>query len=172
MVSSASYDIQEPAFGQGPYVMLPDITYRWRVRVSSATTSIGKGDASWSNWSPQFTFRSRTASSATISALGPMSDTASRLPSLQWSDSDNNVFYYEVQLSPDSQFRTGSESVAFVYSNLVHGGESNPPRSWTVPPGFELAPQRYFWRVRPRIQGDGTPVAWSQTFSFQVTSGP
>ena len=171
-VAAARYDVQAPTFGQGPYVMLPGMTYSWHVRTSTATTAIGEDDPSWSEWSETWTFRTRGASSATIGAVAPAEDgTTSSRPALQWSDSDPRIFYYEVQLSADPQFRTGSDSVASVFWNLVHGGESNPRRSWTVPANFALAPGQYFWRVRPRIQGDGTPVAWSNTFSFKVPVG-
>ena len=54
---------------------------------------------------------------------------------------------------------------------LRHGGATAPPRSYTVPSGFPLQPATtYHWRVRPRVQGDGTPVAWSEVFTF-VTQG-
>ncbi|MBI4497561.1 MAG: cupredoxin family copper-binding protein [Chloroflexi bacterium] len=166
-VAAARFVVPEPSFGTGPYLMLPDMTYRWRVRVTNAPSSVGPDDPSWSDWSPERSFRTRAASAATLRLIAPPQDgTAGPLPTLQWDDTDTGVFYYEVQLSADAQFRTGADAVAAVYWNLVHGGESVPSRSWTVPAGFELQPGHYFWRVRPRVQGDGSPVAWGPAWSF------
>ena len=172
-VAASSFAVPEPVFGLGPYVMLPDMTYIWRVRVTSATASIAADDPSWSAWSEEWTFRTRPADIATIT-LGPPSEgaVADTGPTIIWSDADPNVFYYEVQLSADQQFRTGADAVASVYWNLVHGGESVPAHSWTVPLGFELPPVPHFWRVRPRIQGDGAPLPWTSAFSFSVPVSP
>ncbi|HLE80579.1 MAG TPA: papain-like cysteine protease family protein, partial [Dehalococcoidia bacterium] len=172
-VAKASFLAPEPVFGQGPYVMLPGMTYTWRVRVSDAKTSIGSDDPSWSPWSEERAFHTRAASSGTISLSSPTEGLIpTTLPAVVWKDSDSAIFYYEVQLSADPQFRTGSDGIASVFSNLVHSGESLPPRSWTVPRSFALPPGHFYWRVRPRIQGDGTPVGWSTTFSFQVPVTP
>ena len=36
------------------------------------------------------------------------------------------------------------------------------PNSYVVPAAFPLeAGEIYYWRVRPRIQGDGDPLPWS-----------
>jgi len=165
-VAKASFLAPEPVFGQGPYVMLPGMTYTWRVRVSDAKTSIGTDDPSWSPWSEERAFHTRAASSGTISLSSPTEGLIpTTLPAVVWKDSDSAIFYYEVQLSADPQFRTGSDGIASVFSNLVHSGESLPPRSWTVPRSFALPPGHFYWRVRPRIQGDGTPVGWRTTFS-------
>mgnify|MGYP003350094709 CR=1 FL=1 len=89
-------------------------------------------------------------------------------PALQWSDPATADFYYEVQLSTDSQFRSDpATAVASVYTNLVHGGITFPVNTWTVPANAPLRSGTvYHWRMRPRVQGDGTPVAWSTASSF------
>ena len=36
------------------------------------------------------------------------------------------------------------------------------PNSYVVPEAYPLeAGEFYYWRVRPRIQGDGDPLPWS-----------
>jgi hypothetical protein len=41
--------------------------------------------------------------------------------------------------------------------------------SYTIPSGFPLeGSHTYFWRVRPRIQGDGQPVGWNTAASFRT----
>ncbi|GEM_PF-6204477 len=152
------------------YGLLPDLTYTWQVRVSDATTSVGVADPSWSDWSPARTFRTPLVSANTIGVVQPLANsTVSTLrPTLQWSENNPNVWYYEVQLSKDPGFGPS----AFLYSELRHGGVTNPPRSYTVPPQFPLeAGTRYSWRVRPRVQGDGAPVAWSAAASFSTSGG-
>ena len=47
-----------------------------------------------------------------------------------------------------------------------------PLNSWGVPASFPLEPgTRYYWRVRPRVQGNGTPPAWSALFFFTTPGG-
>jgi hypothetical protein len=88
-----------------------------------------------------------------------------RPPALTWTHPSPNLFYWEVQVSLDPRFTTDpGAATSFVWWNLVHGGQTTPPNSWVTPllePG-----QTYYWRVRPRVQGDGTPVAWGPTWSF------
>ncbi|MSQ10603.1 MAG: hypothetical protein EXR52_06300 [Dehalococcoidia bacterium] len=93
-------------------------------------------------------------------------------PRLTWTDSASGIFYFKVQLTKDDQFRTSPDTaVAAVYHNLIHGGLSNPVNTWAVPAGAALEPStKYYWRVRPRVQGDGTPIDWSSHFTFE-TSG-
>lgn len=173
MVEASRFQMPLLVFGEGPYVMLPDMTYTWRIRFSSATASIGAEDPSWGDWMQGDTFKTRPATSMTISLLSPSMDEepAGLRPTLAWEDADPEAFYYEVQLSSDPMFRMGSDAIAAVYWNLVHGGESAPMRSWTVPAGFELqGGTQYHWRVRPRIQGDGIPVGWSPVASFMTTN--
>jgi len=170
---AASFDIPAPPSWYG---LLPDITYTWSVRVSDATTGVGLEDPSWSPQAER-TMRTPLVSSATIS-LGPPSNggtVSSLTPTLQWANSRNDVFYYEVQVSKDPNFFTDPAiATAMVYWELRHGGVTVPPNSYAVPAGFPLENNtRYHWRVRPRVQGDGTPVEWSAFFSFTtVASAP
>jgi len=86
---------------------------------------------------------------------------------LTWGNGDKDVFYYEVQMSPDPNFELDpSRATAAVWTNLVHGGVSTPSNSWRTP---ELQPQStYYWRIRPRVQGDGAPVAWGRAWSCRT----
>ena len=87
-------------------------------------------------------------------------------PTLTWANSNAAVFYYEVQVSRDYEFGPN----AFLYSEYVHGGASTPPNSYVVPeaslPARGGRDPAYYWRVRPRIQGDGAPLPWSTTYVF------
>ena len=75
------------------------------------------------------------------------------------------MFYYEIQVSTDHLF--GQQGpVTAVWHNLIHGGVTNPPNSWRTPDLLPGTP--YFWRVRPRVQGDGVPVSWSPVWSFKT----
>ena len=153
------------------YGLLPDMTYTWRVRASSAVSTVGLDDPSWSRWA-EATFRTPKVGSGTIAAVSPSqgSAAASRTPVLRWADSRAAIFYYEVQLSKDATFTTDAASAtAMVYGALIHGGVSVPRNSYSVPDGFPLEPHTtYYWRVRPRVQGDGIPIAWSETWRFQT----
>ena len=151
------------------YGLLPDMTYAWRVRVSDVSTFVGLDDPSWSDWSVR-TFKTPAVSSATIGLVSPAQGTtlASTQPvALQWSNSSTAVFYYEIQVSGDPTFNTDpATAISFVWQNLVHGGVTDPPNSWMTP---ELpANGTFYWRVRQRLQGDGTPLAWSTTWSFRT----
>ena len=74
-------------------------------------------------------------------------------------------FYSENQVSKDNAFGPN----AFLYSVYVHGGASTPANSYVVPDAFPLeASTTYYWRVRPRIQGDGDPLLWSATYVFRA----
>ncbi|MBI4497852.1 MAG: hypothetical protein HY689_08140 [Chloroflexi bacterium] len=171
LVQAAQFPVPAPVFGQGPYIMLPGMTYTWRVRTSPVTTPLGKDDAGWSAY-VSGSFRTAPPTSATIAPVSPAPTTsvASRTPTLQWANTNAAVFYYEVQLSADPEFKTDPAlATASVYWNLVHGGEASPPNSWSVPGDFALeGGQTYSWRVRPRVQGDGTPVDWSESWSFRT----
>jgi len=123
-------------------------------------------DASWSPFAERG-FKTPAVSSATISVVSPVagSSVSTRTPTLQWADSRSDLFYYEVQVSKDPAFGTG----AFLYQELRHGGVTTPPNSYAVPAAFPLEPGTpYSWRVRPRVQGDGAPVAWSEAFRFST----
>lgn len=155
------------------YGLLPDMTYQWRVRASDATTFVELQDPSWGPWASG-SFRTPKADSSTITAGLPTSgsnvDTLN--PLLAWNNTRRDVFYYEVQLSKDATFSTDpATATAMVYWELRHGGVTKPINSYQVPAAFPLETSTtYYWRVRPRIQGDGTPVPWSTTFSFRTSA--
>jgi len=167
--AETSFTIEPPEIGRGSYVMLPDMTYSWRMRVSDSPTSLGENDSGWGPWSNTKTFQTPIRDSSRLQTVSPLSRaTTSASPQvLRWSNGDTDVFYYEIQVSPDSTFETDpSKATAAVWGNLVHGGVSALPNSWATPP---LAPNTaYYWRVRPRVQGDGSPVAWSTSWSFKT----
>jgi hypothetical protein len=167
--AESSFLLPAPALGQGNYVLLPDMTYTWRVRATPLTASITEAHPSWGPWEAR-TFRTPAASSGTITPVQPPdgAQVDTRTPALTWADQNAAIFYYEVQLSADPSFETGpAQASAAVYWNLVHGGQTTPLNTYALPTGFQLAAaSRYYWRVRPRVQGDGVPVAWSATWSF------
>jgi len=52
---------------------------------------------------------------------------------------------------------------------LRHGGVTVPNNSYQIPSAFPLeAGTTYFWRVRPRVQGDGTALPWPALSSFRT----
>ncbi|MSQ27286.1 MAG: hypothetical protein EXR51_03985 [Dehalococcoidia bacterium] len=121
-------------------------------------------DKDCSAWAVR-TFRTPKATSATISRVVPDggSTVATLTPALTWANSNPYVFYYEVQVSKDPAFGPN----AFLYWELMHAGLASPPSTYQVSDKFPLeAATNYYWRVRPRIQGDGTPVSWSTTWGF------
>jgi len=156
------------------YGLLPDMTYTWRVRASNAPTPAPFDDPSWSPW-VQAIFRTPKVTAANVKAVAPASGEVGvgRVPTFRW-DGPDEVFYYEVQLSRDPGFDTNpATATSPVYDILIHGGMTDPPNSYTVPFGFALqADTPYHWRVRPHVQGDGTPVPWSLAFRFITGSGP
>lgn len=168
--AATTYTVQAPVFGAGPYVMLPGMTYSWRARSTAAAAAVDEASNLWGPWSEYSGFRTRHATSQGIAAQSPP-DRATGIeanPTLQWSNSDSEVFYYEVQVSKDKDFILDPpRAKAAVYWELRHGGATNPPNSYLIPPLSPLeARTTYFWRVRPRIQGDGISTGWSQVFSF------
>ena len=165
-VRAAQYQVMAPNFGSADpnYVMLPDMTYLWRVRTSTVLTNPTEAD--WSAWAAS-SFRTPPASSSTITRVAPrlFGEVSTLTPTLTWANSNPAVFYYEVQVSRDFEFGPN----AFLYSEYVHGGASTPPNSYVVPEAFPLeAGAIYYWRVRPRIQGDGDPLPWSRINVFQT----
>ncbi len=176
-VKAAEFNVAAPRLGEGPYVMLPDLSYIWRVRTTSAVKPVGENDPVWSDWSEERKFRTSAASSVGITPVrvgevrvqqGSDIRVNQTNPVIQWADANPGIFYYEVQLSKDPEFGAKGP-IASVYHNLVHGGIREPYRSWEVPRDYPLEKgQGYFWRVRPRVQGDGTPVGWSTTWNFEV----
>lgn len=153
------------------YGLLPDMGYTWRVRVSDAVSAVDLDDASWSDWSTPWSFRTPALAPSSLGAVSPqIGATASSLaPTLVWSETNSNGWYYEIQVSKDQNF--GPE--AFLYWELRHGGVTTPARSYTVPAQFPLeSGLRYYWRVRHRVQGDGTPSGWSPVFNFLAPGVP
>src|SRR5438876_1002331 len=86
--AATSYTIEPPVLGKGPYVILPGMSYTWRLRASDRTTSVDEGDASWGPWSVdrRFTTPPATASSTTP-VEPPLGATTPNLrPLMQWTD--------------------------------------------------------------------------------------
>ena len=169
-----SYNVPAPVFGEGPYLMLPGATYTWRVRVTNAGVAVDESHPSWGPWSEPRTFTTAPPSAGTLQMISPIGGvaTSDATPSLLWKDANSAMFYYEVQLSADPNFGQNG-AVAPVYWNLVHGGEANPPNSWTVPDDFALTSGTYHWRVRQRVQATPSAsaeqgIAWSPTQTFVV----
>ena len=166
LVQAAQYQVLGPNFGSADpnYVMLPGMTYLWRVRTSTVLTNPTAAD--WSAWAVS-SFKTPPASSSTITRVAPpfFGEVRTLTPTLTWANSNTAVFYYEVQVSKDYEFGPN----AFLYSEYVHGGASTPANSYVVPAAFPLeAGEIYYWRVRPRIQGDGDPLPWSRINVFQA----
>jgi len=155
------------------YGMLPDMGYTWRVRTSNAPGSLALDHPSWSGWA-QATFRTPKASTAGVALTAPAPSAlgVAQPAVLQWSG-PQEYFYYEVQLSSDPTFNTDPATAsAAVYWVLVHGGMTVPANSYTLPAGASLQPETtYYWRVRPRVQGDGVPATWPAASSFATAPG-
>ena len=168
---SEAFEVRPPPLWYG---LLPDLGYTWRVRLSDDVTATSPDHPAWGAWSDWCAFRTPGADSTSITAIAPTegNPSVSLTPTLQWGDSNTATFFYEVQLSRDPAFTTDPRmAVAAVSWNLVHGGVNDPPNSYTVPSEDPLqGGPTYYWRVRPRIQGDGIPVAWTPPFSFTTVS--
>jgi len=168
---SSGYQVMAPVLGAGNYVMLPGMSYTWRVRTTQATTAVEENDPSWGPWSSR-NFMTAPPSSAGVRVVSPATGgrVESLTPVLTWDNTAREVFYYEVQVSKDPAFNTDPQTAtASVYMNLIHGGQSTPQDSYAIPTAFPLEPATtYSWHVRPRVQGDGTPVAWSTTWTFRT----
>lgn len=177
------YQITEPEMGVGNYVLLPDMTYRVRVWGSDAKTGLTWLAPEWETYKPwphrvtpspaeELVVHTpkRFSDKVTLETLSGNQITNDLTPTLKWNNQDKDVYYYEVQLSADPTFNTDPKTATeALYWNLVHGGVSKPLNSWTVPDNFPLQlGKTYAWRVRPRVQGDGTPVEWSVVSSFQT----
>lgn len=175
--------IREPVMGVGPYVVLPDMTYTWKVCASGLMAPVPWNSEKWEEveiWPgrkiayPCHKIEMKTAktdsTSITPATLVYGMQTNDLTPTVSWNNSKKNIFYYEVQLSADPEFEMDPvKAKAAVYWNLIHGGETTPLNSWTVPDSAKLDPNKtYYWRVRPRIQGDGQEVAWSPAWSFNT----
>ncbi len=169
VVAAGKYDVPAPSFSVGNYILLPGMTYTWRVRISTLTTPMSESTPGWSIWQGR-TFRTATATSATVLPQTPSNGAAvsTLTPQLRWANANDQIFYYEVQLSKDPNFEADpNRAVAAVYWELVHGAQTNPPNSYHVRSDFPLEPASiYYWRVRPRVQGDGIAVVWSNSWTF------
>jgi len=149
------------------YGLLPDMTYDWKVRATDATTAVGEADASWGPWSTTTAFRTPKVDISSVSLYAPVGgqEVNSAQPVLTWASATADLYYWEVQVSQDAAF--GSDS--FLYWVLVHGDVSYPNNAYTIPASFPLdAGATYYWRVRPRVQGDGTELAWTSAASFKT----
>ncbi|MBI2039750.1 hypothetical protein HYT18_01635 [Candidatus Microgenomates bacterium] len=176
------YEIKAPKLGEGNYILLPDMSYPdFEIWISGANVPLAADSPDWGKFypyplkeasSPPIKFRlhtpERDSDSIVPLNLGEGEITGSLRPTLVWDNSDKDVFYYEIQLSKDPNFETDPHKAkAAVYWNLVHGGESDPLNSWMS--WFDLdSDTTYYWRVRPRIQGDGQPVPWSKSWYFKT----
>lgn len=167
----SQFQVAAPRLGQGNYVLLPGMSYVWRVRTSAAASPLGEQDPRWSEWA-MGSFSTVAPDSTLIVAVSPThpGGVRSTTPLLEWSDADPKVFYFEVQLSHDPEFITDpAQATSAVFWELVHGGLTKPLNSYQVRREFPLEPGwTYYWRVRPRVQGDGAPVGWGPTFSFRT----
>lgn len=154
----------------GPFILLPDMSYRWRVRASVKAEFAPEADPSWGAWSEERTFRTPAPPPTGLRLVEPADGASVGVGGvrLRWSHTDASLFYWEVQVSATADFDTNpATATSFVWWNLVHGGVSQPRSSWITPP---LPVGTYYWRVRPRVQGDGLPVAWSATRRFVVSA--
>lgn len=151
------------------YGLLPGMSYTWRVRTSTVSGTPAEGD--WTAWSAR-SFRTPVVTSESISLVSPIQESkvGTLVPTLRWSNSNAAIFYYEVQVSEDPAFNTDPAAAsAMVYWELRHGGITNPTNSYAIPQSFPLkAGTTYYWRVRPRVQGDGVPVEWSPIWIFRT----
>lgn len=169
IAASGEYQIKEPNLGSDDpnYVMLPNLNYAWRVRTSTLVTPQA-GD--WSPWSTPFTFITAAKTAAGITPVAPANGgpVVTRIPTLQWTNPDKTVFYYEIQVSRDPAYATIPGSPFLYYER--HGGLTNPLNSYGISAQTPLEPAyTYYWRIRPKTVGDALPVAWSTSFTF-ITS--
>ena len=170
LAAGSGYQIQAPAMDRMTnFVMLPGMGYKWQVRVATARQALAESDSGWGEWS-YGEFRTPIATSTTITSVlpAPGEPVTTLTPVLRWENRDPTIFYYEVQISKDPGFNLDpATATAMVYWELRHGGVTAPPNSYAVPSEFPLESRTaYYWRVRPRVQGDGAAVDWSTIWSF------
>ena len=184
-LSEIGRKIPAPKIGEGNYILLPDMTYTWRVKSSGLSVPLVANDPRWEsvegwpgvffpNPGAELKFRTPKRFSDGITAVSPQVGEAVTQSTegvrLQWRDINRDVFYFEVQASKDCSFNTSPDTaIASVYHNLIHGGVTNPENSWLMPANLLEVNTEYCWRIRPRVQGDGTPVAWGNTFRFRTS---
>src|SRR5262249_38296449 len=122
LVRSGRFTVQAPEMGKGNYILLPGMTYTWRVRTSPVLAPLTEERPGWTAYAGA-AFRTPAPTSATIRPIAPLSGgvALSAQPTLQWTNANNGIFYYEVQLSPDPAFNTDpATATAAVFWNLVH----------------------------------------------------
>ncbi len=167
--ADTGFKLQPPVLGQGPYVMLPGMTYNWRIRATSFNGPIDEKSPNWGEWSSK-TFKTPAPTSNGLQPVQPAagaSVAAGQPVTLQWEHPDKGLFYWEVEVSGDTRFDMNpATATTFVWFNLVHGGVGAVHNSWQAP--ALTSGGTYYWRGRPRIQGDGTPVEWGPTWRFTV----
>lgn len=186
----------EPVRGVSGQDTFGGMSYTWEVKISPLQTSLLNSNAPDKGWSdprwnefeiwpgkkillPTQTLREMlpAPTSASISNASPEIMTT-LTPTLKWNDVKTNQFYYEVQLTPcRNRYPNGEfiadprEALAALAWELNHGGETN--NLYQVRKEYPLeSGTEYCWRVRPRVQGDGTPVAWSETYKFKTPGSP
>lgn len=165
--ADTSFKLQAPVLGQGPYVLLPGMTYTWQVRATSFTGPIDENSSNWGDWSTK-TFKTPAPTSAGLAPVQPAVDAsvaAGAPATLRWEHPDKGLFYWEIEVSGDTRFDMNpATATTFVWFNLIHGGVGPLPNSWLSP--AVTSGVTYYWRVRPRVQGDGTPVEWGPIWRF------
>lgn len=166
IMASGQFKIDAPDMvAKKSFLALPGMSYTWRVRVSDAASAPDVNqDQGWSSWA-ETTFKTPATSSLTFTPVGNGDKTDKLRYPITWTNSNKQIFYDEVQVSGDRRFDPNPETAtSFVWWNLVHAGETD--NRWITP---NLEPNTtYYWRIRPRVQGDGTPVDWSPIYSFST----
>ena len=163
--ASANFRLSAPRREIGPFVLLPGENYVWRIRTTSLTGAVGPNDPVWGAWVAR-SLSTVVASANTINAGWPLdgSTVETLQPTLEWKDSNEAVFYYDVQVSDSATF--SREKLHF--EALVHGGLSRPINSVSIPESSSLDSGRtYYWRVRPHMPTDDS-AAWGSAFSFRT----
>lgn len=154
----------------GWYGMLPDTLYYWSLRVTNSPVPVPGDHPSWGPWSEVWAFRTPVPPSEVIAPLTPARGeaVATQTPTLSWRNPNDQVFYYEVQVSRDPGFTTDpSTATSPVYWETIHGGLTG--NSYAVPSRYPLERgQVYHWRVRPAVPSAARPVAWSPSWTFRV----
>jgi len=137
-------------------------------------TGVGENDSSWGPWSQVQMFTTAKPNAGSIQLVAPINGAAiaDATPTLEWKSSNSTDWWYEVQLSGDPNFGEQGTKAA-VFHNLIHGGKTTPPNSWTVPDANALPKGQYYWRARQRVQatpagGAEGGIAWSPAQSFVV----
>jgi len=182
-IRQEGFTLPAPKMGEGPYITLPGMSYIWRVRASPDPNLSFQDGPGWETIQATPVLKipntgkgeikdysaPRGSEKIVFPVLGGGETTKNLTPTLRWQDGNSDVFYYEVQVSKDPTFNTNPDTATVaVQWNLVHGGQTNPLNSYKAAP-LEKG-TTYYWRVRPRVQGDGTPSEWSTIASFKTSA--